>query len=106
MPRLPAFPAFIALAAFTALSGCDKPDPTSRSATGEVLEGTVSDAMLPADTLTSEPPLAAPAEVSANGAKRKPADDGPAADSTADSAAEPGATPAPEAAPAAAGVAD
>ena len=35
---------------------------TSRSASGEVLEGTISDAMLPVDKLKSEPPLLAPSE--------------------------------------------
>ena len=30
------------------------------TASGEVLEGTISDAMLPLDTVTSQPPLAAP----------------------------------------------
>lgn len=43
------------------LSACgDDPVPDQsdqRTASGEVLEGTISDAMLPLDTVTSQPPL-------------------------------------------------
>jgi len=46
------------------LAACgDEPEPAAddaRSATGEVLEGTISDAMLPLATVRSQPPLAAP----------------------------------------------
>ena len=43
------------------LAGCnDAPADGSRAASGEVLEGTISDAMLPVDTVQSEPPLEDP----------------------------------------------
>ncbi len=41
------------------LSACKKDAPAqSQQAAGEVLPGSVSDAMLPLDTVTSQPPLA------------------------------------------------
>jgi len=43
------------------LAGCNKPSKNDeRSASGEVLQGTISDDMLPLDKLKSEPPLLAP----------------------------------------------
>lgn len=43
------------------LAGCNKSDENDkRSASGEVLRGTISDAMLPLDKLQSKPPLLAP----------------------------------------------
>jgi hypothetical protein len=52
------------------LAGCDKPaENDERSASGEVLQGTISDAMLPLDKLKSKPPLLAPT------ARAKPAED-------------------------------
>lgn len=47
-------------AAPLALAACggDAPADDGRSATGEVLEGTISDAMLPTDRVRSEAPLA------------------------------------------------
>ena len=52
----------IALSPLVLLAACDKSAPAddSRSASGEVLEGTVSDAMLPLDTVKSEPPFENP----------------------------------------------
>jgi hypothetical protein len=46
------------------LAACGKSSDGSdrRSASGEVLPGTVSDAMLPVDKLKSQPPLLAPSE--------------------------------------------
>jgi hypothetical protein len=45
------------------LAGCHKPAKNDqRSASGEVLQGTISDAMLPLDTLKSQPPLLAPSQ--------------------------------------------
>ena len=42
-----------------ALTACKKDAPAqSQQAAGEVLPGSVSDAMLPLDTVTSQPPLA------------------------------------------------
>ena len=45
------------------LAGCHKSAKNDqRSASGEVLQGTTSDAMLPLDSLKSQPPLLAPSE--------------------------------------------
>jgi len=51
-----------ALSPLVLLAGCGKSAPAddSRSASGEVLEGTVSDEMLPLDTVKSEPPFEDP----------------------------------------------
>ena len=46
--------------ALLAACGDEAPTDDSRAATGEVLEGTISDAMLPVDRVRSQPPLAAP----------------------------------------------
>jgi hypothetical protein len=50
------------LAALALLAACGEKAPSndSRSAQGEVLEGTISDAMLPVDRVRSEPPLEDP----------------------------------------------
>jgi hypothetical protein len=46
--------------ALLAACGDEPAEDGERSASGEVLEGTISDAMLPLDQLQSEPPLLAP----------------------------------------------
>src|SRR5687767_15919330 len=46
--------------ALLAACGGEAPTDDGRSASGEVLEGTVSDAMLPFDRVQSEPPLEDP----------------------------------------------
>ena len=49
------------LAPLALLAACnDAPKDDGRAASGEVLEGTVSDAMLPIDRVQSEPPLEDP----------------------------------------------
>lgn len=50
----------VALLVMLAVAGCGgaKTDADNRNAAGEVLPGSVSDAMLPVDTLRSHPPLA------------------------------------------------
>jgi len=61
-----------------------------REASGEVLEGSISDAMLPLDQVRSQAPLAAPEETAAPASGSAPAaagDDAPA------EAAEPAAEP-------------
>jgi hypothetical protein len=80
----------VALGALLALSACHGRD-TQRSAAGEVLSGSVSDAMLPLDATTSQPPhlLAARGPDAAEGAA---SDAASAADSAA-SAAAPAASP-------------
>ena len=52
----------VVLSAVALLAACGKSAPTndSRSASGEVLQGTISDAMLPVDQVRSEPPLEDP----------------------------------------------
>lgn len=51
--------AIVVLASCALLSACGgKSDDAQRQAAGQVLEGTISDAMLPLDTVMSEPPRA------------------------------------------------
>ena len=99
---------FLAMPALALLAACggDAPTDDSRSASGEVLEGTISDAMLPVDRVRSEPPLEDPeafatvrskAKDSADAGAAEAGDDDAteAAESGADAAAEPAETPAP-----------
>lgn len=88
---------YAALAAplLLALSACsEEPAPAAvdgeREASGEVLEGTISDAMLPVDELRSQPPLAAP-EPSETGSASAPSSAAPA---TPSAASEPAPAPA------------
>ncbi|MEO6151847.1 MAG: hypothetical protein ABIT09_01135 [Croceibacterium sp.] len=88
-----------------ALAACNKSDDSSHSATGRVLEGTISDAMLPVDTVTSEPPLAEPEATPSKGpaakidAKKVTTEKSAAGDSQADVEAPPLPSEAPPAAP-------
>ena len=51
----------LALLPLALLAACNEPsDGNGRAASGEVLEGTISDAMLPVDRVRSEPPLEDP----------------------------------------------
>ncbi len=61
-PTLTAKRLIFALPPLVLLAACGEEAPAddSRSASGEVLEGTISDAMLPVDTVSSQPPLADP----------------------------------------------
>jgi hypothetical protein len=94
----------IALSPLLLLAACGKEAPVddSRSASGEVLEGTVSDAMLPLDTVKSEPPFEDP--VAARKVQEAAADAPAAADATEGDVPEgepteaPAAEPTPEAA--------
>jgi hypothetical protein len=67
-------PALIVLLAGLALSGCQdkKKAAVQGTAGGEVLPGSVSDAMLPIDTVRSQPPLAPKSD--ANGTKSDKSD--------------------------------
>ena len=96
----------IAMAAAVALlgacdSGADAPADES-AAEGEVLGGTISDDMLPLDTVTSQsPPLRAAPESGEGGASEPvAADDGATEEAAADASEEPAeeepAAPAPE----------
>ena len=49
---------FLATIALLALSACNKQTDKQVQAGGEILPGSASDAMLPLDTVTSQPPLA------------------------------------------------
>jgi hypothetical protein len=93
-PRL-----FLVLAPLTLLAACggDKAEKDERAASGEVLEGTISDSMLPLDSVRSQAPLAEP-----RAATRTSAGDTSAADPEDEASdAEPGdeASPAAQAAP-------
>ena len=91
---LAAFPLALALA----LAGCgdkaDQPANDTRSAEGEVLGGTISDAMLPLETVKSQsPPLRASPSPGVGGA------DAPAEADDSDEAEAPAQTPPAESAP-------
>ena len=79
------------------LAGCNKSAKNDqRSASGEVLQGTISDSMLPTDKLKSEPPLLAPSKQGTT--PEGVADEGSAkTDTTTETSGEPdeAATPAP-----------
>jgi len=85
MTRAPAFLSNLALtgALAVALAGCkgeEKPAQDARAA-GEILPGSASDAMIPYDTIRSQPPLAPkPTGAAGSGAPR---DGGDAADEDA-----------------------
>lgn len=57
-----------------ALAACkgDEKKPVGGNASGEILPGSVSDAMLPLDTVTSQAPLAPKAETPEKGDTAKP----------------------------------
>ena len=80
------------------LAGCERKAAESNKAAGEVLEGTISDAMIATDSIRSEPPLA-PRTAKASDAKgdkaKKKAADGDATTAAPVSEASPSAEPAP-----------
>ena len=85
----------LALPALALLAACggDAPASDGRSASGEVLEGTISDAMLPVDRVRSEPPLEDPeafakARSAADGAGATGTPDGEAGEATEGEAGE------------------
>lgn len=97
----------IATVAVALLAACGEetpPSEDSRAATGEVLEGTISDAMLPLDQVRSQPPLIAPRRRStgADGADQAQAGEGTeeTGATLADDAAPAGDTASPAAQPA------
>jgi hypothetical protein len=88
-----------------AACGSEAPTNDSRSASGEVLEGTISDKMLPVDQVRSEPPLEDPkafakaqseAEGSAADAAAEGEGDGAAEAAEGEAGEAPAAEPAPE----------
>lgn len=97
----------LALPALALLAACggNAPADDGRAASGEVLEGTISDAMLPTDRVRSEPPLEDPeafakARSKADGAaaagEQGTDGDQPAAEGTEGAAPEATPTTAPE----------
>ncbi|MES2492382.1 MAG: hypothetical protein V4579_03775 [Pseudomonadota bacterium] len=54
-----------------AAGACQKEEPAASNASGEILPGSISDAMLPEDRVTSKPPLAPPTDV--RGQRTEPA---------------------------------
>lgn len=83
---MPALRLALILAVPFALAACgggsDKKGKDQRTAAGEILPGSVSDAMLPYDTVRSQPPLA-PRESGKPSAKNEPADKAETTDSDA-----------------------
>ena len=77
-----------------ALSGCQQSAPGQSDAAVPVLDGTASDAMLPLDTATSQPPLDPRA---ARAARSAPADSTAAAEEDVEEADPAPAAPAPAA---------
>lgn len=86
--------------ALAACQGGDKPA-QKNTAAGEILEGSVSDAMLPLDTVRSQPPLAPPPTASG-----KPTAKGSAAADESDATAESSAAASPPPAPTSAAAAE
>ena len=106
MSELTRLRVLFALSALALVAACGKDEVAQsdgRSASGEVLEGSVSDAMLPLDRVQSEPPLEDPeafAEAQEKAADAAPGGDGaaePAEETEAES--EPVETPEPEVPP-------
>lgn len=87
----------LTLALVLALAGCggaDKKDKDQRTAAGEILPGSISDAMLPYDTVRSQPPLAPPETAKGSPKGETAARPDAAASDAADSAVEAPAAPA------------
>lgn len=83
-------PDFVRLACLIALplalAACGRNEPdTKAKAGGEILEGSISDAMLPLDTVRSQPPLAPQTMAAKPGGKAD--DEGQAVEETTDAAA-------------------
>jgi hypothetical protein len=99
----------LATACLVGLSGCDRGKDERTQAAGEILEGTVSDAMIQTDQIRSEAPLAprkaergSPAKAAGAGAAPSEAQPigeaaAPAASETPEQAASPVPTPTPPA---------
>jgi hypothetical protein len=105
--RAVVLPALILLAALTACGGKKDEGPERKTAAGEVLGGTISDAMLPLATVTSQsPPLRENASDAGSSDETGPTPDSdegdseapaPSSSASATPAAQASATPAPAA---------
>lgn len=97
-PMLPTLRPAVTLALILALAACggtEKKEKDQRTAAGEILPGSVSDSMLPYDTVRSQPPLAPPSAAGKGSPKSDTAAEPDAAASTAaDPAADAPAAPA------------
>ena len=92
--------AAIALLSVIALGGCKKDAPTqATAASGQILPGSISDAMVPEDQLTSQPPLAPQTTRPGKATAGANATDAAAANEAAPADAAPAAEPAPAGAP-------
>ena len=90
------------LFAVLSLAACNKPGNERRQAAGEILEGSVSDAMIHTDQVRSEGPYAAPETAKAEKGGKGPAKaaaDAPEAAPTPEASASATVTAAPEPAP-------
>jgi len=85
---------FAAAALVALLAACNGDSPEEGEATGEVLEGTISDDMLPLDQVRSEAPVADP--TGTRGRSEAAAADAADPGSPAETDAEPAEEPAPE----------
>ena len=65
---------FLATIALLVLSACNKQTDKQVQAGGEILPGSASDAMLPLDTVTSQPPLAPKIDKAPSASKAKATD--------------------------------
>ena len=100
--RAHALPALILLAALAACGDKKSDGPERKTAAGEVLGGSISDAMLPLATVTSQsPPLreSAPGAGGTSEDESAGSDDDADATPAADDAAEPSASPSASATP-------
>jgi hypothetical protein len=84
----------LALALILSACGSEKKAEGAGSATGEILPGSASDAMLPLDTVRSQAPLAPKVESTGKAAEDKGETGGQAAEGEPPAAAEPTAEPA------------
>ncbi|MEN9932116.1 MAG: hypothetical protein RIS17_689 [Pseudomonadota bacterium] len=72
------------LVAVALVSACkDNPENDRRTASGQVLEGTISDEMLPLDTVQSQPPLMKAEPIKGADAKAEEAEEAAAPDAAA-----------------------
>ena len=85
-----------ATAGLLALGGCDRSTDESTQASGKILEGTVSDAMLQTDQVRSEAPLAPRKEGSGGAAKSARGDAAPSANEPTSETPAPTAVETPE----------
>lgn len=90
-----------AILGLSLLSACGSGGDDGANASGEVLEGTISDDMLPLDRVQSQPPLAEPeaAARARTSSGERPSGSGGEAAYAAEPATEPAAAPTPESEP-------